>query len=163
MKVLQPLFLGAAFAVAAISIHAQTTTYTLGGTSCHTFIVDCYAVPVTNGTTRTTAWFYLAPYNGLESGHWIGLGGLGLGLAVVNKANTYSYTTTTVKTTNPAGRYQMPSSISMTFSGTSANNQPYTGKAAIVLGDYVKRCYRGCYWYYSVLGGTLTVQMKHGR
>lgn len=160
MKVLQHLFLGAAFAVAAISIHAQTTTYALGNTGCSIYIVDCYAVPVTNGAVSTTAWFALLPYNGLESSRWIELAGLGLGLAVVNNDNTYSYTTTTVKTTNPVGTFQMPSSISMTFSGTSANNQPYTGTATIVLGNYMRRCYRGCYWYYSVLGGTLTVQMN---
>jgi hypothetical protein len=56
MKVLNHMFLGAAFAVAAMSIHAETKTYTLGTSNCSRFIVDCYAVPVTNGTTKTTAW-----------------------------------------------------------------------------------------------------------
>lgn len=154
MKVLQHLFLGAAFAVAAISIHAQTTTYAFGNSGCSIYIVDCDGVPLNSATTNTTAFVYLAPYNSLQSGRWIDLGGLNLGFAVVNNDSTYTYTTMTV------GGVHVPSSISMTFSGTSNSGQPYTGTATIVLGNYLRRCYRGCYWYYSVLGGTLTVQLN---
>ena len=171
MKVLNHMFLGAAFAVAAMSIHAQTTqTLTIGTSRCSPGQpVDCWGVPVTNGTQRGTVWVDLTPYRDPYASRWIDTRMIGFGIAKVHRDHTYVVGNTTAKYKTSDGRTWsdiMPRSISFTYSGTTQRGQPYVGAGTVVFGDYyyVDICSaRGCSgygWHYSVVGGKLTVQIK---
>ena len=178
MKVLQHLFLGAAFAVAAISIHAQTTTrWALGQAFCEHGSVYCYGIPITSGTQHASIWIDIQPYERPISSWFIsGIPELANGWAQVNLDSTYHYTKTTATYTTSDGKRwtgMVPRSITLTFKQVVIESNtavvpphPITGTATILFGNYryVDRCSgRGCGgalgWYYSVVGGSLTVQM----
>ncbi len=140
------LVLSVAFGVPAA--HAQT--YAVGTQACHMGQLDCYAVPMTDGTNKAEFWLNLA------SGSWIAFMGLEPSLGLVTVTD-YKTTTATYKT--PDGKIwtgTVPQSVSFTFKGEDGS---YAGSAAIVFGHYFFRdlC-RGCTgWYWSVEGGSITI------
>ena len=172
MKVLYYVFFGAAMAVAPMSIHAETTqTWALGSSMCSPGqAVNCWGVPATDGTQHGTVWIDLTPYQDPYASRWFDTGIDGLGIAAINYDKTYFVQTTTAHYTTADGREwsgTMPQSISFTYSGTTSSGQPYLGTGTVVLGHYyyVDVCGgRGCGgsmgWHYSVVGGSITVQIK---
>ena len=179
MKVLNHVFFGAAIAVAAISIHAQTTTrWALGQAFCEHGGVYCFGVPITNGTQHASIWIDIQPYENPISSRFItGIPGLASGWAQVNLGSTYHYTKKAMTYTTRNGRRltgMVPQSITLTFTQVVAKNStvvvpphPITGTATIVFGNYyyADTCSgRGCGgvlgWHYSVVGGSLKVQIK---
>lgn len=172
MNVFHHVFLGAATAVAAMSIHVQPPqTWAIGTSRCSPGQpVSCWGVPVTNGTQRGTVWIDLTPYRDPYASRWIDTGVDGLGIAAVKQNYTYVVRTTTAKYKAPDGRTwwgTMPQSISFTYSGTTQSGQPYVGSGTVLFGDYyyVDTCSgRGCGgvmgWHYSVVGGSLKVQIE---
>ena len=177
MRVLQHLFLGAAFAVAAISIHAQNTTrWALGQAFCSHGGVNCFVVPITNGTHHASIWIDIQPYQNPTSSTFInGIPELAGGWAWLNLGSAYHYTKKTATYTTRDGRKWtgwVPQSITLTFTQVVVENNtvvipphPITGTGTIVFGNYyyVDTCSgRGCGgvlgWHYSVVGGTMTVR-----
>jgi hypothetical protein len=178
MKVLKHVFLGTAFAVAAISIHAQTTTrFALGQAFCsHGGGVNCYGVPITNDTQHGSIWIDIQPYENPISSRFIaGIPGLASGWAQVNVGSTYHYTKRAMTYTKRNGTRStgmVPQSITLTFTQVVVQNNtrvvplhPITGTATILFGNYhyVDTCSgRGCGgvlgWHYSVMGGSLTAR-----
>jgi hypothetical protein len=177
MKVLNHVFLGAAIAVAAISIHAQTTTrFALGQAFCSHGGVYCYGVPITNGTQHGSIWIDIQPYvNPISSRFITGIPGLASGWAQVNLDSVYHYTKKAAIYTTRDGRKwtgMVPQSITLTFTQVVVENNtvvipphPITGTATILFGNYhyLDTCSgRGCGgalgWHYSVVGGSLTVR-----
>ena len=177
MKVLNHVFFGAAIAVAAISIHAQTTTrWALGQAFCEHGGVYCFGVPITNGTQHASIWIDIQPYeNPISSSFITGISGLASGWAQVNLGSTYHYTKKAMTYTTRNGRRltgMVPQSITLTFTQAVVENNtvvvpphPITGTATIVFGNYhyVDTCSgRGCGgvlgWHYSVVGGSLTAR-----